>query len=274
MDGPLASASSEQVESAGARGGDGMGMDRDMDREAKLANTFVELADTLVADYEVGEFLQHLVDRCADLVGAAAVGVMLVDEGQELRLAAASTQDMHDLELFEIQRQEGPCYEAYASGEQIRQDDIEEARSRWPGFTPIALEHGYRAVRGFPLRVRAEKLGALNVFFDHAGPFTDADVLALQALADVAAIGILQERSMQEATDIAGHLQTALDSRVVIERAVGRIVERTGAEPQAAFEAIRSHARSSNELLRVVAQGIVDGTLAPERVKGSSGSER
>lgn len=235
-------------------------------RERKLAATFVELADTLVDDYDLNEFLQRLTSRCAELVGASAVGVLLTDLRGSLQLAAASTQDMHALELFEMQQQEGPCYEAFQSGEQVVEEDIRGAEARWPRFTPQAMDRGYRSVHAFPLRVRDQTLGALNVFFDHSGPFTGANILALQALADIAAIGILQQRNVQESSDLAGHLQLALDSRVVIERAVGVLVERRGMGTQEAFESLRSHARNTNQRLRVVAQALVDGAVPADAV--------
>lgn len=238
-----------------------------VDRETRLARTFVELADTLVDDYDIHEFLQRLTHRCAELVEASAVGVLLTDSDGVLRLAAASSSDLHALELFEMQKREGPCYEAFLSGEQTREDDIEGATERWPRFTPQALKRGFKSVHAFPLRVRKEALGALNVFFNHPGPFSDADILALQALADVAAIGILQQRSVQESTDLAEHLRTALDSRVVIERAVGILVERRGVGTREAFESIRSYARSNNQRVHAVAQAIIDGAVPAEKIE-------
>lgn len=233
-----------------------------MERESRLARTFVELADTLLDDYDVNEFLQRLTERCEVLVEASAVGVLLTGEESKLRLAAASTDDMRALELFELQQAEGPCYEAFLSGDQVRADDLEDETERWAQFTPRALELGYRSVHGFPLRLRQQRLGALNVFFDRPGPFSEADILALQALGDVATIGILQQRVVHESTELSTQLQTALDSRVVIERAVGILVERRGLGTQEAFDWIRGHARDNNQRLRAVAQAIVDGAVS------------
>ena len=233
-----------------------------MDRESRLARTFVDLADALLDDYDINEFLQRLTECCEALVEASAVGVLLAGEKGGLRLAAASTDEMRALELFELQEEEGPCYEAFLSGDQVRADDLEDERARWGRFAPRALELGYRSVHGFPLRLRQQRLGALNVFFDRPGPFSEVDVLALQALADVATIGILQQRVLQESTELSTQLQTALDSRVVIERAVGILVERRGLGTQEAFDWIRGHARDNNERLRAVAQAIVDGAVS------------
>lgn len=237
-----------------------------MDREHQLLTTFVEFADTLLDDYDVNEFLHRLTVRCAELVQAKAVGVLLAGAKGGLQLVAASTHDMHALELFEIQQRQGPCYDAYTSGQQIVADDLEADAARWPEFVPQALERGLRSVHAFPLRVRDQRLGALNVFFDTPGPFSESDILALQALADVAAMGVLQQRHAQDSIDLADQLQTALDSRVVIERAVGILVERRGLRTDEAFESIRDYARSNNRRLRAVAQAIVDGAVKPDSV--------
>lgn len=237
-----------------------------MDREKKLAQTFVELVDTLVDDYDLGEYLHLLTYRCADLVDAGAVGVLLTDAEGNLQVASASTEDMHALELFEMQNEEGPCYDAFRSGEQVVEHDLGGAE-RWSRFTPKARELGFRSVHAFPLRVREERMGALNVFFFETGPFSEADVLALQALADVAAIAILRQRSVQEVTDVAGQLQIALDSRVVIEQAVGVLVARLGTGTREAFEVMRRYARDNNKRLHDVAQDIVDGAVPPETLE-------
>lgn len=241
-----------------------------VDREHQLLSTFVELADTLLDDYDVNEFLYQLTVRCAELVQAKAVGVLLGGAKGDLQLVSASTRDMHALELFEMQERQGPCYEAYRSGQQIEADDLETEAGRWPAFVPQALEKGFRSVHAFPLHVRDQRLGALNVFFDQPGPFSGSDILALQALADVAAIGILQQRHVQESVELADQLQTALDSRVVIEQAVGILVERRRMGTDEAFESIRGYARSHNLRLRAVAQAIVDGAVKPDSVDSIS----
>lgn len=232
-----------------------------MDRESRLARTFVELADALLDEYDINDFLQRLTERCETLVEASAVGVLLAGGEGRLGLAAASTEDMRALELFELQQEEGPCYEAFLSGDQVRADDLEAETQRWAQFTPRALKLGFRSVHAFPLRLRQQRLGALNVFFDRPGPFSEADILALQALADVATIGILQQRVLHESAELSTQLQTALDSRVVIERAVGVLVERRGLGTQEAFDWIRGHARDNNKRLRAVAQAIVNGAV-------------
>lgn len=128
---------------------------------------------------------------------------------------------MRVLEVFEVQNDEGPCLEAYRSGEQVVASDLGTASGRWPRFAPKAVEAGFHSAFGFPLRLRADRIGALNLFCTTASDLEEADVRAAQALADIAAIGILQERALREANALSEQLQHALDSRVMIEQAKG-----------------------------------------------------
>lgn len=234
-----------------------------MERERQLAETFVVLADTLVSGYEVEDFLHTLAERSAAVVGAAAVGVLLADEDGTLRLASASTDEMEALELLEMQQEQGPCWEAYRHGEQVIETDLQNARDRWPTFTPQALELGFGSVHAFPLKLRGRTLGALNVFFERPGRFSEADIHTLQALADVATIAIVQERSGRESSQLAEQLQGALDSRVVIEQAKGILAATSGEDLRSAFERLRGNARTRNARLRDVAQHVVDHRELP-----------
>ncbi|MBW3619104.1 MAG: GAF and ANTAR domain-containing protein [Actinobacteria bacterium] len=234
-----------------------------MERERHLAGTFVELAEQLVGDYAVEDFLHLLVERCGELVGAAAVGVMLSDEYGSLRIASASTEDMRALELLEMQQQQGPCYEAYDTGEQVIEADISGAHDRWPDFTPRALDLELRSVHAFPMRLRGQTIGALNVFFHEPGGFDEIDIHTLQALADVATIAIVQERAGRESSVLAGQLQQALDSRVVIEQAKG-ILAGEDEDLNAAFVRLRSYSRDRNLRLRDVAQHVVEHRSLPD----------
>ena len=229
-----------------------------MEREASLARAFVELADTLVNDYEVADFLYMLCDRANQVLSVDAVGVLVTDETGALRLSAASTEEMRVLELFEVQQRQGPCYDAFENGNQIAEGDVQAAEDRWPEFVPKALTRGFKSVHAFPLRLRNERIGALNMFRYERGAFDDRDVQAGQALADVATIGILQERAVREERGRAKQLQHALDSRVLIEQAKGVLAARMGLEMNEAFNLIRRHARDNNTRIRLVCRDVID----------------
>lgn len=233
-----------------------------MARETLLVRTFVELTDTLVNDYDLLDFLYLLCDRAIELLGGAAAGVLLTDEHGSLRLATASSERMRILELFEMQNEEGPCHDAYVQGTQVTRPDLASIEEEWPAFVPRALEEGFRSVYAFPLRLRDQRIGALNVFRKETGQFAQDDVAVGQALADVATVGILHERLLRQSSEVAGQLQGALDSRVILEQAKGMIAQASNVEVGEAFALMRAYARSGNRVLREVARDIVEGRLS------------
>ncbi|MCU1375492.1 MAG: hypothetical protein JWO68_2778 [Actinomycetia bacterium] len=237
-----------------------------MAREDLLAQTFVQLADSLVDDFDIIEMLTVLADRCTELVDADAAGILLVDPGGNLRLMAASTEQARLLELFQLQNDEGPCLEAHATGEPVIHVDLLSAGERWPRFTPEALNAGFQSVYALPLRLRADVIGALNLFRTESGAIPEADVRLAQAMADVASIAILQDQAIRESQIRAGELQHALDSRVAIEQAKGMLAERTRVDMDEAFRRLRAYARNHNRQLTAVAVEIVAGTLALDDV--------
>jgi GAF domain-containing protein len=232
-----------------------------MPRETILARTLVELADTLVADFDVVELLTLLADRCVDVLDVGAAGLMLVAPEGDLRVMASSSEAMRLLELFELQAQEGPCLDCFRTGQPVVNQDLASANGRWPRFSAEALAAGYHSVHALPMRLRGTILGSLNLFHLKAGEMRQADIDAAQALADVATIAILQHRAEREAQVVNEQLNLALNSRVVIEQAKGMVGERNGVSMEDAFSSLRNHARSHNLRLVDVAHGVIDGTL-------------
>ena len=232
-------------------------------REALLARTLVELADTLVADFDVVELLTLLTARCVDVLGVAAAGLMLVAPDGDLRVMASSSEAMRLLELFELQSREGPCLDCYRRGEPVTGQDLTTANGRWPRFAPRALAAGFRSVHALPMRLRGTVIGALNLFHLAPGEMGGSDVEAAQALADVATIAILQHRATLEAQVVNQQLQHALNSRIIIEQAKGIVAEREGLNMEQAFSALRKYARDHNLRLVAVAEAVIASSLAP-----------
>lgn len=228
-------------------------------REDLLAQTFVQLADTLVDDFDIIDILTMLATRCVELVDADAAGILLADGNGKLRVMAASSEQVRLIELFQIQNDEGPCLEAHASGQPVIQTDLRSAIDRWPQFTPYAVGAGFESVYAMPLRLRTIVIGALNLFRTKAGAMPDADVRLAQALADVASIAILQDQAARETEIRDGHLQHALNSRILIEQAKGMLAERAHLDMSEAFDVIRSYARSNNRQLTAVAKEVISG---------------
>ncbi|MGJ7441730.1 GAF domain-containing protein [Aquipuribacter sp. MA13-6] len=237
-----------------------------MNDPTRLAEVFVELADTLVADFDTVDFLQMLTERSVELLGADAAGLMLADERGSLVLMASSLERMRLLELFELQVEEGPCNDCFKTGQQVTNVLLPEARDRWPRFSEAAVEAGFGATHALPLRLRGQVIGALNLFTDEARPFSDEDVTIGQAMADVATIGLLHERNLYEKTALSEQLQTALHSRVLLEQAKGMLAARAGIGVDEAFTRMRRHARGHGLPLTDVAGQVISGTLRSELV--------
>jgi len=231
-------------------------------REELIGRVFVELADTLVDGYDVIDFLQGLTQRCVSLLDVAEAGVALEDSSGVLRPVASSSERMRALELIEMQRVEGPCLDSWRAGEAVGADDLEVATVRWPRFAPAALQAGFRSVYALPLRLRRNRIGALNLFADRRMGLSEDDAALGQAMADVATIGILHERSLRESSVVTEQLQTALDSRVLIEQAKGMVAEQSGVDVDAAFALVRRYARDRNAKLTEVALKIITRELS------------
>jgi transcriptional regulator with GAF, ATPase, and Fis domain len=241
-----------------------------MTRELLVVDIFVTLADSLVDDFDIIDLLTVLADGCVRLDLADAAGILLADEDNNLRVMAASSERARLLELFQLQNHEGPCLEAYSTGQPVTHTDLRTAGDRWPRFGPEAVIAGFRSVHAIPLRLRSIVIGALNLFAAEARPLDEPNAHLARALADVASIAILQDQAAREAVLRAGQLQFALDSRVAIEQAKGMLAERTNTDMDQAFRILRKYARASRRHLSAVATDIAAGTVPLDGVISST----
>lgn len=224
----------------------------------RLARIFVEVADTLVDEFDLIDFLHMLADRTAGLIHASAVGLLLADQRGRLEFLAASDENTKLLELFQVQNSEGPCLDAFRTATPVINADLADASGRWPRFAPRATAAGFHSVHAFPLRLRSKVIGALNVFGSQPGTsLDDTDAPIVQALADVAAIGLIQERAIRRGELLTEQLQGALNSRIAIEQAKGAIAQAHGVDVDEAFTMMRDHARRNNRRLIDVAHTII-----------------
>ncbi|MBD8024419.1 GAF and ANTAR domain-containing protein [Microbacterium gallinarum] len=230
-------------------------------RELQLLGTFVALADSLVDDFDVVDLLQRLVDECISLFDASAAGILLLSPSGELEVIASTSERSELVELMQLRAGAGPCVEAATTGEVVSVDDIDQISDRWPAFAADARASGFSSIHAIPLRLRNSTLGSLNLLRDEPGALDAADAAAAQALADIATITILQQRLVEESAIAQAQLQRALYSRVVIEQAKGYLAQRQNIDMDEAFARIRSHARSTQSRISVVAADIVAGRL-------------
>ena len=234
-------------------------------REQPLSAAFVEMADTLVADYDVIDLAHRLAAHCVQLlppVGAA--GLLLTDEQGQLRLLASSNEQARLVELFQLETdQNGPCLEVFHTGSPVMVEDLSTDDHRWPGFATHAQEQGFAAVYALPMRLREQTIGALNLFSTTSERLADEDQQLGQALADVATIGILQQRTLARRETVIEQLQGALNSRVTIEQAKGALAHRGQLDLDTAFALLRDYARAHRmRLTDLAAQVTSDPILA------------
>ncbi|CAL4861134.1 GAF and ANTAR domain-containing protein [Microbacterium sp. MM2322] len=230
-------------------------------RESRLVETFVTLTDNLVADFDVLDVLQTLVDRSVELFDAAAGAIHLLNSQGELEVAASTNERSEFIGLLQLNAGEGPCITAVTSGELVTSHDLAELTRGWPRFAAASLQRGYVGVHAIPLRLREEVIGSLNLFRETEGALNGIDARAAQALADVATISVLQQRSLQSATLASEQLQRALDTKVAIEQAKGYVARALDTDMDTAREILRRYARNNQMRLSDVA-----GAVAREEI--------
>ena len=242
-----------------------------MTSEAVLVQTFVEIADTLVDDFDIVDLLTVLADRCVEVLDVDAAGIMVSSADGELRVLASSSAAMRLLELFELQHEDGPCPDAFRTGERTSSSSLTHDLSRWPRFSARAIEVGFGAVDALPMRLRGRTIGALNLFRAGEGALNEADLVAAQPFADVATIAVLQHQAASEANALNEQLTFALNSRVAIDQAKGMVAERLTVGIDDAFAQLRTYARSRNLRLVDVARDVLDGSLAASELSTTKG---
>jgi GAF domain-containing protein len=234
-------------------------------RERLVSRAFVALADTLVDDYDIIDLLDRLVAHSVELLAADAAGIMLADARGQLHAVAASSEDAELMELLQLQTEQGPCVDCFRAAATVSAPDLTAAADRWPRFVAaVARQGAFASVHAVPLRLRGEAIGALNLLHRAPGSLPDDDLALGQALADIATIGILQERAIRRAEVVNEQLQTALTSRVIIEQAKGVIAQHSGLPMDDAFNQLRGYARGHNLRLAEVARALATGELPPD----------
>ena len=227
-------------------------------RAALVSEAFVDLADALVGKYDAMDLLRTLVDQCVVLLDATAAGLLLADPNGNLQIIASTSEESQLVEVLQHRAGAGPCVDAYRSGTVVTLSDIAAEGHRYPDFQAAALSQGFQSVHAIPMRFRPNTIGALNLFRTRKGALTEEDAAIGQALADVATISLLHERTARKNATVTAQLQNALSSRVFIEQAKGVIAARNNINMDEAFKLLREHARSHQEPMHQSATKVIN----------------
>jgi hypothetical protein len=226
-------------------------------RETRVLDAVVSLVDSLLDDFDVVDLLTELTEQCAQLLDVAAAGLLLANPPRDhLHLMAATSEKIHDLELFQLQADQGPCLDCYGTGAPISVADVQTQAARWPRFVAAATEAGFASVHAVPVRVAGTVLGALGLFGTGVGELNDADRLVAQTLAHIACVAILQVHPATPAT-VLPPLRTALTSRIVVDQAKGFLSQRLDVSVDDAFQLLRRYARSHDAHLTEVSRRLI-----------------
>lgn len=236
-------------------------------REAQLSNLLVRLAGTLSDDVDPVELMTVLAEGTVQILSVDEAGVVLADPRGSLRLMASSSERMRDLELYEIQNEDGPCLECFSTGSAVLNVRLDAASDRrWPHFSPRAREAGYRMVHAFPIRYRAT-IGMVNAFSTVAAALPDDEVEMGTAMAQMAAIGLVHQRTLADRQAVIEQLQHALDARVTVEQAKGVLSERFGTSVADAYQLLRGYARRHACPVTAVAADVITRKIGDDELR-------
>jgi len=243
----------------------------DNTREERINDAFVRVAGTLVDNYDVVDMLSTLVHTCTQLLGVQSGGILLADGMGMLELVASTSEEAEIVEVMIVAAGAGPCIDCYNTGSVVSVPDIDTDSDQWPRFRRTALEQGFRAAHATPLRLHGEVIGAMNLLSTVPGALSERDAQLAQALADVATVGILHERSFRQPEVVAAQLHLALDTRILVEQAKGVLAHVRSCTMTEAFDALRDYARVNKITLRAAAEGVVNRSISADALVSQNG---
>lgn len=241
-------------------------------RESRVLSAVTALVDSLLDDFDIVDLLTELTSHCADLLDIDAAGLLLADPRHRLHLMAATSEQSRELELFQLQSDEGPCRDCYTTGAAVSIADLSAEQQRWPHFVPAAIHAEFASVHAVPMRAAGTTVGALGLFGTDTGELNEADRLVAQTLAHVACVAILQTHAPTPET-LPAQLNAALNNRIVVEQAKGYLGELFNVSVHEAFTLLRAHARAHGGHLTTIARNLIREPGARRQILGAIRSE-
>ncbi len=234
-----------------------------------VSDAFAAITARLAARHDALTVLRAVADACLVVLSADASGVLVSDPRGGVSVAAATDERARFVELLQAQSEDGPCLECITGNSEVASTDL-AAEDRWPRFTPPAREAGFRALHAFPMRLDTRATGGVNVLYTRPTELSSRERRLGQALADLAVLGLTQERDERRAERLAEQTLTTFNDRVRVSQAVGMLAGALRLTPDEARARLTAHARAAGRSLRDIARGITDGSLSPDVVAGES----
>jgi transcriptional regulator with GAF, ATPase, and Fis domain len=221
-----------------------------------VTQAFAEVTAALTSGRDVTDTLDRLVRDSAEVLGAQAVGLLIKVNEDELELLSATSHQIAELELFQIQHDTGPCIEAIRTGSAVTAASQDDIRVRWPRVGAAIAAAGYTTVRAYPLCWRGRAIGALNTFHTREKPAAEDTGQIGQALADIATTVIIQASALT-AEQIAERVQEVLQARTLIEQAKGVLAYTRGVDMAMAYDLLRHLAADRRATITDTAASVI-----------------
>jgi len=215
-----------------------------------------DLGKLRFGEMRVEDAMHQIVQTTHAIFDVDGAGLMLADVDHHLLNAAVSDERMRHLEELQVRHHEGPCITAFEDKELIRAEDLTR-EERWPSFSQHAVIRGIRAVLASPIPYNQDAVGVVAVASEDRHPWSAEAELALLAFTDLAALLIASMLMGEQQTELAAQLQSALNSRAIIEQAKGVLIGQQGLTAHAAYAQLRAQARAERRKLALVSAEVV-----------------
>ncbi len=235
-----------------------------------VSDTVAAITSRLVERHDGLTVLSAVTEACSALLSADATGVLMTDPRGGLEIVAASDERARFVELLQAQTSEGPCLDCITGNTVVTSTDLAADSATWPRFAPAVVKVGFHSVHAFPMRLMDRAVGGLNLFFGASTDLPPALRRLGQVLADLAVLGLTQERDQRRIDRLVEQTLTTVNDRARMGHAVGMVAGGLGITAEAARGLLAAHSSATGRSPRDVALAVTEGTLAPDDLTGAA----
>ncbi len=235
-----------------------------------VSDAIAAITTRLAARHDGLTVLRAVTDACASTLSADATGVVIADPRGGYEVIAASDEHARFVELLQAQTREGSCLDCINDDTEVAVTDLAAETDRWPRFAPAAMAAGFRSVYAYPMRLMNRVVGGLNVFYNSRTSLPRPRRALAQALADLAVLGLTQERDQRRAERLAEQTLTTLNDRARLCQAVGMVAGALGTTPEVARAMLTATSAATGRSLRDLTFAVTSGDLAPADLRAAA----